>query len=294
MKISIKIFFAFLLITSNSLANSDTRQVSHEPKEIYGNSNQEIGLAIGNGGAGTTGILKILAEDFLKKTNSHYQIAWYQDISPNTLKQLKNSVIDIALVYEKEEREQALKEGWASNYTPIFNDHFIIIGPKENPANITKKDSLRATFKKISTYGQENSQNIFLSRDDNSGTNVKEKTIWSAISLEPWKTDNEWYYKFHTFPKEALLKADKEHLYTITDWATFVSNRESLTNSVIYVQGGEQLLNSCFALLQKNPNKNALDFLNYLKSKRAQDIIANFGKDKFGDALFTRANRKEF
>lgn len=293
--VSLKILVVFFLTSFSAFAEVDTRQVSAIPKEIYGNKNNPIGLKIGNGGAGPTGILKALAEDFLSQKNYDYSIAWYQDISPNTLQQLKNSVIDIALVYERAQGDKALNEGWATNYTAVFNDHFIIIGPKENPANILKKDSVRSAFRKISDYGEENSQNIFLSRDDNSGTNVKEKTIWDAISLKPWHAENQWYYKFHTFPKEALLEADKKHLYTITDFATFLSNRAALKNSVIYVRGSDWLLNPCFALLQKKPSKDALEFLDYLKSERGQKLIADFGKDKYdGETLFTRANKKDF
>lgn len=280
------IFLVFL--TQSALAAPDTRLLSTKPKEIYGNT-KNIQIRIGNGGAGPTGILRALSEDFLKEGDKKYGIAWYQDISPNTLKQLKQNVIDMALVYEKHDGEKALNEGWATSYTVIFNDHFIIVGPKKNPAKLKNKDLAAEAFTKIAE-----TKSNFLSRDDNSGTNVKERGIWKEANLEPWKEGNIWYLKHPTFPKDALLQADKNSLYTITDWGTWLSNYTSMKNSVIYVRGGESLLNPCFALLGKSPSDEVLEFLTYLKSERAQEIIENFGEEDFGSPLYTKAQQMDF
>jgi hypothetical protein len=103
-------FLIFLALFSHTaFADTDTRIVSLVPKEIYGAKTENIKIRIGNGGAGPTGILRALAEDFIKDSGVDYSIAWYQDISPNTLKQLKNGTIDIALVYEKSQGDQAQK-----------------------------------------------------------------------------------------------------------------------------------------------------------------------------------------
>jgi hypothetical protein len=59
---------------------------------------------------------------------------------------------------------------------------------------------------------------------------------------------------------------------------------------VIYLQGGAILKNPAFALLSQNPSPLAIDFLNYLRSPRAQHLIANYGKNSnLGAALFTPA-----
>lgn len=292
-------FIAFVLIylvSAQSLIAQDTRSLSLDPKEIYKlENNAQIKVKLGNGGAGPTGILRFLADDYLQIRNAKYAVAWYQDISPNTLRQLRNGVIDIALVYEKSQGDQALKEGWATNYTPIFNDHFLIVGPKNNIAKLNNKDSAQEAFRKISAIGEQGSAPTFLSRDDNSGTNVKEQTIWNSLALQPWQGEYGWYVKSHVFPKDALLQADNESLYTITDWGTWLSNQDKLRNLKIYVRGGQTLVNPCFALLGVNPSKETLDFLNYLKSERGQYMISIFGKDKYGGfSLFTPANQVDF
>jgi len=291
--------FLFTILAQAAFASTDTRIISSEPKEIYGGTKENIQIRIGNGGAGPTGILRALAEDYLRESGKKYSIAWYQDISINTLSLLKKGTIDIALVYEKSQANAAQKEGWATHYSPIFNDHFLIVGPKKNPAKLSNSDSIQEIFLKISNLGEEKSAPTFLSRDDNSGTNVKERIIWEAVSLRPWKVDqkggSKWYFKYHAFPQDALLYSNKNLLYSITDWGTWLSNKEQASDLEIFSQGGKGLLNHCFALLGNKPTKESLAFLDYLKSERAQNLIAEFGKDKYnGLALFTPAHQLDF
>jgi tungstate transport system substrate-binding protein len=284
----------FFGLSQLAYADTDTRIISLVPKEIYGTKTENIKIRIGNGGAGPTGILRALAEDFIEDSGVDYSIAWYQDISPNTLKQLKNGTIDIALVYEKSQGDKAQKEGWATNYTPVFNDHFLVVGPKTNPAKLIQNDSAIVAFSKIAAYGKKKMQNVFLSRDDNSGTNIKELEIWRMAKLAPAETEPNWYFKYQVFPKDALLYADKNSLYLLTDFGTWLSNKDLAINSQIYSQGQEQLLNQCFALLGNQPRSEAIAFLDYLKSERAQKLIAEFGKEKYGMPLFTPAKQIDF
>jgi ABC-type tungstate transport system permease subunit len=287
--------FVFIILTQEALAVDDTRLISSKPKEIYGQYKKNIQLRIGNGGAGPTGILRALSEDYLQVSGKKFAIAWYQDISINTLQQLKKGKIDIALVYEKTQGEEATKEGWATRSTPIFNDHFLIVGPKSNPAKLDKSDSIQNIFLKIAKTGEKISKPVFLSRDDNSGTNVKEHLLWQSIDLKPWKGNSIWYFRYPTFPKDALIYSNQNQLYSITDWGTWLSNKDQTSHLDIYSQGGKSLLNHCFALLEKNPSKEAVEFLEYLKSSRAQKLIGDFGKDTFnGKALFTPAQQLDF
>ncbi|APJ03814.1 substrate-binding domain-containing protein [Silvanigrella aquatica] len=288
----------FILNISSNSQTINTNKINESPTEIYGNHKNEIKIKISNGGAGPTGIIKALAEDYLSQNiDKKFAIAWYQNISLNSLNLLKGKKVDIALVYEPIDAHKSVKEGLTSHYTLIFYDHFLIVGPKKNKANINRSDSPSAAFAKIAKYGeQQNSKKLFLSRNDFSGTNIKERLIWTLIQKAPFEEDNShWYFKYSTFPMEALLKADKEEMYTITDWGTWLNAAKKMKNTEIFIRGGDDLLNPCVALLQNNPSKEALDFLSYLKSDRAQKIIANHGKEKFeSQSFFTSAHQPEF
>jgi len=294
-RLKIFIFITFFTLSHNDSAANENAVTTLNPTETYSISTRNpILIRIGNGSTAANGIIRALAQDYLQMNKPKYALAWYQDTNSNNMKQLEKGIIDIALVYDRSSGYQALKAGWATNYTAIFNDHFIIIGPKENPASLDKKDTAITALTKIAKLGNEKSANVFLSRDDNSISNIKEKNLWKTAALQPW-TSSTWYLESNSFPSEALLKVDESRLYTLTDWGTWLSNKASLKHSKIYVQGGDMLLNQCFALLGKNPNQETLDFLTYLKSPRAQQLIALFGKNLYGGfALFTPANQVDF
>lgn len=262
------------------------------PTEIYGSSECEVLLTIGNGGAGPTCVLQALSEDYLALKNLKGRIAWIQTISRFTLENLKEKIIDIALTYEEEPQIAAVNEGWASNRTLIFNDHFILIGPKGNPAGISPTDSAAEAFKKIA------SEASFFSRHDFSGSHQRELQIWDSISIDPDLDSTQWYHTENVFPSEALKIADKKGLYTLNDRGTLLATHHELKNMAVYVQESNVLMNRCHALLQNNPSEIAKDFLNYLVSPRAQSIISKYsGKDlNCIDCcpLFTPANTDAF
>lgn len=290
---------AFLILSQSSYADpvsvTNYSAIKTEPKEIYSiNPRFPIKINIG-GNSNQSGIIRALSQDYLQLTRAKYGLARHQDINVTTLRNLRNETIDIALIYDRALGKQALDQGWATNYAPIFNDHFIIIGPKQNPANLTKTDSSTTAFAKISNFGTTSPNPTFLSRDDNSDANIREQYIWSSLQIKPWSLNSNWYSKFHSFPRNALLKADSASLYTLTDWETWLSNQKDLRNSKIYIRGGTVLLNQCFALLKANPNKETLKFLEYLKSPRAQHLIEIYGKNKHaGFALYTPAAKLDF
>lgn len=160
---------------------------------------------------GPTGILRVLADDYLKYRNVKYKIAWYQDIVPNNLNHLKQGKIDIALIAESAQVNQAIKEGSVTNFAPIFNDHFLIVGPRENLANLSNNDSAEQAFAKIAKLGKKISVETFLSRNDDSFSNIKEKQIWNMIGLTPWQSGDRWYVKFMLFQKTPYCILMKNH-----------------------------------------------------------------------------------
>ncbi|QBC43904.1 substrate-binding domain-containing protein [Iodobacter fluviatilis] len=293
----LKTLILFLALSFNITEAKQSNQINETSKEIYGDHTSNLTIKISNGGAGPTGILKALAEDYLSINKERkIAIAWYQNISSLSLNLLKENKVDIALIYEPVDAKKAITQNLASNYSLIFNDHFLIVGPEKNEADILPTDSASKAFAKIAQYGKKNpDEKKFLTRDDSSGTNIKEKLLWTLIHQAPFDENNQWYFKYQKFPSDALLKADQEGMYTITDWGTWISNKHTIKNTKILVRGGEDLVNPCLALLQKNPTPETLHFLEYLKSSKAQELIAKYGQEKpQKKAFFTPANQLDF
>ena len=89
------------------------------------------------------------------------------------LKNASNCDGDVVIVHAKERELNFVKKGFGINRKDLMYNDFIIIGPKENPAQINDKDSPLEAFKKIFK-----TSSIFVSRGDDSGTHFKEMSIW--------------------------------------------------------------------------------------------------------------------
>ena len=65
------------------------------------------------------------------------------------LKNASNCDADIVIVHAKERELDFVRKGFGINRKDLMYNDFIIIGPKENPAQINDKDSPLEAFKKI-------------------------------------------------------------------------------------------------------------------------------------------------
>lgn len=289
-----KLLALVLLSCVGSLFAISTEFRPTTPTEVYGPKDAQIELILGNGGAGPTCLLQELVEDFISHHELNIQVGWIQTITRLTLENLKEGVIDMSLTYEAEPELAAIKEGFATERTLVFNDHFILVGPKSNPAGISKEDTVEEAFNKIA-----NSESSFFSRNDHSGSNERERSVWNRLQLQPWESLPSWYVTENLFPIDSLIRSDKEGHYTLTDRGTLLATKEVLSNTAVYLQNGEILMNRCHAMLQKNPRPYAQLFLDYLKSERAQHLISTYPGKKNKNCLdccplFTRASEDRF
>jgi tungstate transport system substrate-binding protein len=89
-----------------------------------------------------------------------------------------------------------------------------------------------------------------------------------------------------------LTVASEKAAYTLSDKATFLANMANLQLEMLY-QNDSALLNAYHVIVvnhDKWPNTNldgAIAFANYVVSLPGQVVIMDYGKDKFGQQLFT-------
>ncbi len=106
----------------------------------------------------------------------------------------------------------------ASRYKVMYND-FILVGPKANPAGITLSESAQSAFGKVAS-----TSSTFWSRNDNSGTNTKEKEIWALLGNP--QIGQPWYKASGTMGMaQALAAANNASSegYTLADRATWLN-----------------------------------------------------------------------
>jgi tungstate transport system substrate-binding protein len=138
----------------------------------------------------------------------------------------------------------------------------------------------------------------FISRGDKSGTHVAEMELWKKAGVKP---QGAWYIIYEKGAEgnvSTLKYANRQSAYTVIDRATYLSLKNSI-QLVVLVEGDEALLNF-ISLIPVNPakfpgvnHKDTMTFVQWLTSpEKGQLIIRDFGKDKYGSALFFPNSRQ--
>ncbi|WP_414469797.1 substrate-binding domain-containing protein [Methanobacterium sp. ACI-7] len=240
-----------------------------------------------------TGLLKELEAAYEKK----YSGVDVQVVSGGTgiaIQYGERGDVDLMLVHDKTRETKFVNDGFGTNRTEFAYNYFWIVGPADDPAGIKGLNATEA-FKKIAEMGQANPDQVkFVSRGDDSGTHAREKKVWNSSGIDINKTKGSWYVESGKGMGDTLIIANEKNAYTISDSGTFLTfTKEGKIKLVPLVTAGKDLLNVYTAIPvnpQKHPKTNvdgANNFVNFLVSPEGQQIIANFGKDKFGQPLFT-------
>ncbi|KAI0485823.1 putative extracellular tungstate binding protein [Xylaria cf. heliscus] len=270
----------------------------------YNSTNATIGLRIGNGGAGQSGLVGLLANEFIKDSvkngSAPFRVAWYTSDTTYSIEYLGTGLLDVGITYSPAAEDIAVKQDIATDPVYyVFRDHFLLVGPAANPANISTEDDIMTIFSDLHAAAESGVKTDlsvkFLSRYDKSATNIKESMIWAGIGQVPWATAySTWYHQFIDFPIQALTAAILLKEYTITDRGTLLSLDADLANqTVVYKAGaddaGDPLLNPAHLLIgAKAPNPDrAVAFAEWVISDRGQSVIAGFEKN--GEKLYSPA-----
>ncbi len=227
-----------------------------------------------------SGLLDVLIPAFEKKTG--YKIKTVAVGSGQAIAMGEKGEADVLLTHAPDAEKKVVASGAVINRRLIMHNDFLIIGPNEDPAKIKGKNAKEAFT------GIANTKSVFISRGDNSGTHQLEKKLWSQADIKP---AGAWYQEAGVGMGETLKIANEKKGYTLTDRATFLAQKSNIS-LVILVEGDAKLLN-IYHVMEVNPDKyakvnkeGAKAFADFLLSAEGQALIANFGKDKYGQALF--------
>jgi len=239
-----------------------------------------------------TGLLEELETAFEKK----YPNIDVQFIAAGTGQALeygKKGDVDLVMVHSKKQEDQFVTDGYGTNRYPFAYNYFYIVGPVNDPAKINGTNATTA-FKNIRIAGSANPNKVkFASRGDNSGTNIREITLWNATGAD-YNTiirNQKWYLESGKGMGDTLTIADQKAAYSLSDSGTFLAF-EGKIKLVPLVTQGKELLN-IYSLIPENPqkfskvNKNAgMKWVDFILSSEGQSIVENYGKDKYGQQLF--------
>lgn len=168
----------------------------------------------------------------------------------------------------------------------VMYNHFLLVGPKTNPAGVDANGTAVAAFQRIADTGS-----TFISRNDNSGTNAKEKEIWAALGNP--QTGKSWYKATGTMGMAQALAAANDGStggYTLADNATWLmsSRLKTVSNLQIANEGDAAYFNQ-YSVIEISGARNAegaQDFRRWIMSPSVQAVIAEYGTDWYGVSLF--------
>lgn len=193
---------------------------------------------------------------------------------------------DVLLVHAKSSEEEFVKEGHGTERFDVMYNDFVIIGPKDDPAKLADKtkNNVIEAFKILSE-----GQSKFVSRGDDSGTHKKEKSFWQEAGIEP---KGDWYVSAGKGMGDVIQMTNEMLGYTLSDRATYLSMKDNVDLEIV-VEGDSKMFNQ-YGVIPVNPDKNdeinsegAKTFVDWILSEKTQKLIGEFGKEKFGQPLFT-------
>lgn len=86
----------------------------------------------------------------------------------------------VLLTHEPLGERALFNDGLVRYYRKVMFNRFVIAGPAADPAGVARAESAAGAMTRIARSGA-----LFVSRGDESGTHVRERTLWSAAGTRP-------------------------------------------------------------------------------------------------------------
>lgn len=193
--------------------------------------------------------------------------------------------VDVIAVHSRPREEAFVEEGFGVERVPFAFNHFLLVGPPEDPAGIggmPPEEAFTALYL--------SAEHPFVSRGDDSGTHGKEKSIWNSAGFDydSVRTAGDWYVEGGSGMGPTLVMADEMRAYTLTDIGTFLAYRGEL-DLVPVVEQGDALLNvySVIRVSASQQSEMAQALVDFLVSEEVQRLIGEYGAETYGRQLFT-------
>ncbi len=228
-----------------------------------------------------SGLLQYLFPYFEKATG--YKVEHQAVGTGDAIKLAKDGNADLILVHAKASEEEFIAGGYGVERIPFMYNYFVIVGPADDPAGIKDSANAAEAFAKIKASGS-----TFISRGDDSGTHKAELKLWEEA---PDAENDKWYISVGKGMGASLTMASEMGAYCLTDKATYLSMKDNLELDII-IEESEDMKNT-YSVIACNPDKledlnteGANAFIEWITGEEATKLIAEYGKDSYGEALF--------
>jgi tungstate transport system substrate-binding protein len=186
--------------------------------------------------------------------------------------------VDMVFTHAKALEEEFVAAGYGTQRYPVMFNDFVLAGPASDPAGITGSKDISTALQKLASP---DSNAIFISRGDESGTHILEKALWATAGAE---MPPQRYLSIGQGMGKTLLMAWEKQAYTLTDRATFLRFNQGHSESrLVIVLQGDVALHNEYAVIPVNPEKfsgiqfkEAFKFVEWLQSEKGRKLIDSF------------------
>jgi tungstate transport system substrate-binding protein len=242
-----------------------------------------------------SGLFDILIPAYEKSTLYGIKVEIIAVGTGKAIRIAKKGEADMLFVHDPFREEKFVAEGYGVNRRAVMHNDFVLAGPAKDPAGIKKLKTAVEVFEEIADKGS-----AFVSRGDDSGTNIRELDIWDDAGINP--KGKGWYFEAGANMADTLLMAKQKGAYTLTDMGTFLKYESRIDLKILFK--GDPLLRNNYSVIAVNPNKflkarykEAMDFIAFVTSPEGQHLIANYKKHGvnlfYPDAIPSVMNEKK-
>ncbi len=228
-----------------------------------------------------TGLLDVLVPAFEKQAG--FQVKTIAVGTGAALAMGERGDADVLLVHAPSAESAYMAKGRGLSRALVMHNAFVVVGPPADRAHIKGAATAQEAFAAIARV-----QAPFVSRGDDSGTNIKELALWKGAGVAP---EGAWYIKSGSGMADTLHIASQKAAYTLTDDGTYLSQRATLS-LIPLVEDAKDLRNVYHVIVVKpladrvSNQVGAEAFARFVTSAVGQRLIAGYGRERFGRPLF--------
>jgi tungstate transport system substrate-binding protein len=245
-----------------------------------------------------SGLLDVLLPEFEKE--SSIKIKVFAKGTGAAIRDGMEGNVDVIFVHAIERENEFVADGYGAYRLGVMHNDFVILGPSLDPAQVKGVQDAVLALRKIAQ-----SKAGFVSRGDDSGTHMKEQSLWksSGLPLESESTRvvkngkretllfqtpvglGEWYFSIGQGMGKTLTFAEEKQAYTLSDRGTYLQykyGREQGLDLEILCEGDPELFNP-YGIIPISPKKHphvrfewADQLAKWMVSPRGQALIAGY------------------
>jgi len=225
-----------------------------------------------------TGLLEYINKEFENKYN--IKVRALSLGTGQAIKVAMDGNVEILLVHHKKSELEFMENGYGILRHDLMYNDFVLIGPKNDKKKCSSIENKMIEIKQ--------SELLFISRGDESGTHKKEKELWELSNINIPVQEN-WYLSVGQGMGSTLLIANQKKAYTLSDRSTWIAFNEK-ENLKIVCENLPPLFNQYGIILVSNKINNNLKiekaeiYINWITSEEAKKLINNYkvnGKQLF-------------